>query len=77
MKVAVTITGFIDIPDSWADPTMMKDNPYYPLDVAGYKYNEMLDEDDAIDELGRLLKEYPDDFEAMFNFPDTQLRRIE
>lgn len=76
MKVAVTITGFIDIPDSWEDPTM-KDNPYFPLEVADYRYNEQLDEDDAIDDLGRLLKAYPDDFGAKFDFPDTQLRRIE
>ena len=77
MKVAVTITGFIDIPDCWVDPTMMKHNPYFPLEVADYHYNEKLDEDAAIDSLCRLLKAYPDDFGAKFDFPDTQLRRIE
>ena len=69
MKVAVTIKGFIDIPDSWSDPEMMKNNPYFPLDVADYHYNDKLDAEDAIEDLTDQLKAYKDDFEVDFARP--------
>lgn len=68
MKVAVTITGFIDIPDTWSDPRQGED---FPLDVADYHYNEKLNPDDAIDDLANRIKAYPEDFEADFSWPET------
>ena len=57
MKIKVQITGCIDVPDSWNE----KDEELY--DIADYHFDEKLNEDDAIDELARLLKRYPEDYE--------------
>lgn len=66
MKVAVTIKGFIDIPDTWSDP---KESEDFPLDVADYHYNDKLDAEDAIDDMADRLKAYKDDFEVYFARP--------
>lgn len=68
MKVAVTIKGFIDIPDTWSVP---REDQNFPLDVADYHFNEKLNADDAIDALASGLKEYQDDFEVDFSWPET------
>lgn len=68
MKVAVTINGFIDIPDTWSDPRFGQD---FPLEVADYHYNEKLNEDDAIDDLASCLKVYKDEFDVDFSWPET------
>lgn len=60
MKIAVTITGYIDVPDEW------EDTEYGAIDVADYRYNDQLTVEDAIDELARKLKAYPEDFDAGF-----------
>lgn len=44
MKIAVTVTGYIDVPDDWDD------GQYSALDVAEYRYNEQLTVDDALNE---------------------------
>ena len=59
MKVAVIIRGCIDIPDEIWQPK--KDGDPSPVDVADFRYNEQLTENDAIDELAEKLKKYPDD----------------
>lgn len=65
MKVAVKITGFIEVPDTWAS----KGDDCFLLDVAGYHYNDKLEAEDAIDDLANKLKEYSHDFEAEFEWP--------
>lgn len=62
MKVKVEIRGCIDIPDIWADPK----HPSGPLGIADYHYNDKLDVEDAINDLAKLLKEYPDDLHVDF-----------
>ena len=55
MKVGVTVKGFIDVPDDWAE-----DAP----DVADYRYNEQLTVSDALNEIARKMALYPDDVEV-------------
>ena len=62
MKVAVTIRGCIDIPDEIWQPK--KDGDPSPVEVADFRYNDQLTENDAIDELASKLKQYPDDLEV-------------
>ena len=44
MKINVTIQGAIDVPDEWEDP----ENGTTAVDVADYRYNEQLTENEAI-----------------------------
>lgn len=61
-KVAVIINGCIDIPDElWADP---KEGEDFPLEVAEFRYNEQLTEEDAIQELAQMLMAYPEHLEV-------------
>lgn len=61
-KVSVIITGCIDIPDElWADPEAGED---FPLEVAEFRYNEQLTEEDAIQELAKELMAYPEHLEV-------------
>lgn len=70
MKVAVTIHGCIDIPDEiWGG----KDGDPSSVDVANFRYNDQLTENDTIDELASKLKQYPDDLEV--NVHETYTRR--
>ena len=68
MKVAVTIHGFIDIPDVWLGT---KDDAIHPLEVADFHYNDKLDVEDAINSLSTGLKKYPDDFAVDFGPCET------
>lgn len=69
MKVAVIIRGCIDIPDEIWQPK--KDGDPSPVDVADFRYNEQLTENDAIDELASKLKQYPNDLEVDVHEIDT------
>lgn len=61
-KVAVIINGYIDIPaERWEDPEYGEN---FPLEVAEFRYNDQLTEEDAIMELARKLLAYPEDFEV-------------
>ena len=61
-KVSVTITGCIDIPaELWEDPKAGGD---FPIEVANFRYNDQLTEEDAIMELARKLLAYPENFEV-------------
>ena len=60
MKIKVQITGCIDVPDSWNEKDIYGLSVY---DIADYHFDEKLREDNAIDELARLLKRYPEDYE--------------
>ena len=48
MKIKVTITGTIDVPDSWADGNCGE------LRTAEYRYNDQLTAEDALGELAEL-----------------------
>ncbi len=61
MKINVTIQGAIDVPDEWEDP----ENGTTAVDVADYRYNEQLTENEAIDELAQKLKAHPDELEVI------------
>lgn len=52
MKLAITIKGFIDVPNEWLDPQRDAD---FVAEVAEYRYNEQLCEDDAIVELAEKI----------------------
>ena len=62
MKVAVIIRGCIDIPDEIWKPK--KDGDPSSVEVADFRYNDQLSENDTIDELAEKLKQYPDDLEV-------------
>ena len=65
MKVAVTIRGCIDIPDGiWLAG---KHGEPSCVEVADFRYNEQLAENDAIDELAEKLKKYPEDLEVIIH----------
>lgn len=52
----ITITGEIELPDCWADQKETKKNPYYPLEVADYHYNDKLTERETLEDLlGQML----------------------
>lgn len=55
MKIKVTITGTIDVPDSWADGNCGE------LRTAEYRYNDQLTAEDALGELAEKLAKHPDD----------------
>lgn len=70
MKVAVTIRGCIDIPDGiWM---ANKDGEPSEFEVANFRYNDQLTENDTIDELAEKLKQYPDDLEVSVHEIDTR-----
>lgn len=58
MKVPVLIRGSIDIPNAWNTEDCTA------VDVADFRYNDQLTEENTVDELARLLKAYPDDLEV-------------
>ena len=62
MKVKVIICGCIDIPDDIWKPK--KDSDPTPIEVANFRYNDQLTENDAIDELSDKLKQHPEDLEV-------------
>lgn len=68
MKIAVTVTGYIDVPDDWDDGQCLA------LDVAEYRYNEQLTEEDALSELARKMAAYPDDVEVRADWPKKKER---
>ena len=49
MKIKVTITGTIDVPDSWADGNCGE------LRTTEYRYNDQLTVEDALGELAEKL----------------------
>ena len=63
MKVKVEIRGYINIPDIWVEPN---NTLHTELDIARYHYNEKLDVEDAVNDLSKLLKEYPVDLYVVF-----------
>ena len=58
MKIKVTITGTIDVPDSWADGNCGE------LRTAEYRYNDQLTAEDALGELAEKLAKHPDDLDV-------------
>ena len=54
MKIKVTITGTIDVPDSWADGNCGE------LRTAEYRYNDQLTAEDALGELAEKLQGWQD-----------------
>ena len=65
MKINVVIHGCIDVPDNWGSDV---------CDIAEYRYNDQLEVDDAIDELAKKLKKYPDDIEVVAEINYCQLK---
>lgn len=64
MKIAVTVKGYIDVPDYWDK------EPYITaLEIAEFRYNEQLTEEDALNELARKMAAYPDDIEVSAEWP--------
>ena len=66
MKIAVTVKGYIDVPDDWDD------GQFSALDVAEYRYNEQLSEEDALHELAQKMAAYPDDVEVRAEWPKEE-----
>lgn len=58
MKIKVTITGTIDVPDSWADGNCGE------LRATEYRYNDQLTVEDALGELAEKLAKHPDDLDV-------------
>lgn len=58
MKIKVTITGTIDVPDSLADGNCGE------LRTAEYRYNDQLTAEDALSELAEKLAKHPDDLDV-------------
>ena len=57
MRVKVQIEGFVDIPDRWGR-TAEGFDPMKAWEVADYRYNDQLDEEDTLIELANKLIRY-------------------
>lgn len=65
MRVRVEITGVIDIPDMWITPPGLEreeEKRRWTEDNVEFWFNEHLSEEDAIEDIARRLKKYPDEF---------------
>lgn len=58
MKISVTVTGYIDVPDDWDD------GQYSALDIANYRYSNQLTVEDALQEIAQKMASHPDDVEV-------------